>query len=168
MQELENWIYKTLVDENEFLSTSFFDKKFAIYYTPLSNSFLATIINGSGLPASYKVSPGEFQYNHIIRQVAAVTKQESAVWFYYTVLDNSVGQLNSVWECNYNHCLDYPLEKFEREPAEEGGVSYLGLLSKNKSWLLLHSYEPCESFEISFHGSKTITGNLENSLAKSN
>ncbi len=167
MQELESWIYNTLVGKDEFLNTLIFEKKLAIYFTPLASNFVATIINGSSHRASYKVNPGEFQYNHIIRKVATVTEGTSAVWFYYTVIDNAVGQLNDVWECNYNYCLDYPLEKFETEPAKEGGVSYLGLLSKNKSWLLLHTYEPSESLEITFYGSQTTVNNLKNGLTKS-
>jgi len=166
MQEFESWIYEKLVDQNEFLDTSLFEKKLAVYFTRLTNNFVATIINGYGHAAGYKVTTGEFQYNHIIRQVAAVTNAESSVWFYYTVIDNAVGQLDEIWECNYDYSLDYPLEKFEREPAKEGGISYLGLLGKNKSWLLLHKYEPGESLDITFYGSETLVNDLQNKLIK--
>lgn len=126
----EDWIYKELVREGEFLDGSSFEESLHIYLTPLANNFVSTIINGSGLPAKYKVNPGEFQYSHIIRKIAAVTENEASVWFCYCVIDNAVGELKEIWDCNYEFSLDYPLEKFEREPAEQGGVSFLGLLSK--------------------------------------
>ncbi len=168
MQELESWIYKELVGEDECINTSAFSETLPLYITSLANNFVATIINGHGTPATFKVNPGEYQYNHIIKQVAFITDKEPAVWFYYTVIDNAVGTLNDVWDCNYEFCLDFPLEKFEREPAEEGGVSFLGLLGKNRAWLLLHTYEPGESFEISFHSSASIVKRLESVLVKNN
>ena len=168
MKDIEDWIYKTLVAEDDFIDTSSFESKLDLYLTPLANNFVSTIINGTGTPAGFKVNPGEFQYNYIIRHLSEVTGQEPAAWFYYTVIDNTVGRLNQVWDCNYEYSLDYALEKFEREPAEEGGVSFLGLVNKRKSWLLLHSYEPSESFKISFHGSESVVKQFENVLNKSN
>lgn len=168
MKDIEDWIYKELVREGEFLDGSSFEESLHIYLTPLANNFVSTIINGSGLPAKYKVNPGEFQYSHIIRKIAAVTENEASVWFYYCVIDNAVGELKEIWDCNYEFSLDYPLEKFEREPAEQGGVSFLGLLSKNKSWLLLHTYEPGESFEIKLYASSSVIKKLQNVLTKNN
>ena len=168
MQELESWIFEKLVDKDEFLDASVFDSKMLIHFTPLSNNFVATIINGSGTAATYKLNSGENQYNKIVRQVALATKAETAHWFYYTVIDNAVGQLNDVWECNYEYSLDYPLEKFEREPADQGGVSYLGLIGTNKTWLLLITYEPGESLKITFHGPELVLIKLKGGLVKCN
>ncbi|MES2824234.1 MAG: hypothetical protein V4732_11580 [Pseudomonadota bacterium] len=168
MRDIEDWIYKNLVGEDQLLKVSSFESSLPLYFTPLANNFVSTIINGSGVSANFKINPGEYQYNNIVRKIASISNQEPAVWFYYSVIDNAVGMLNEVWECNYEFSLDYALEKFEREPAAQGGVSFLGLLSRNKSWLLLHTYEPGESLQIDFYGKKTTVGNLENVLTKNN
>ena len=167
VQEIENWIFKSLVNDDEFLSTDIFEKSEILYSTSLSNNFVATIINGSGQSASYKVAPpGQSQYNFIIRQVAEATESEPAFWFYYTVIDNAIGNINGIWENNYSYCLDSQLEKFELEPAKEGGVSYLGLVGESRKWLLLHMFEPSESFNIKFCSSQTNVGNLLRRLPK--
>ena len=165
-KEIKDWIFKEIVDENEFIKTSFFDEKLNVYYTPLVESFLATIINGSGVPANFTVNSGEFQYNRLIRSIAAITEGAPAFWFYYTVTDNSFGCLNDIWECDYDFCLSFPLEKFEKVSAEQGGEAFLGLLDRDKSWLLLHVFRPFDSFEISFHGSSSYCAQLNNALFK--
>lgn len=162
MNDFKKWIIDELVDRYQFLDPSIFECSIDLYSTTLCSNFLSTIINGTGTSASYKTDyPGEFQYCYLLRKVTEATEHEPADWFYYTVTDNAVGNINRMWKHDSRNCLEYPLQYFETEPAIQGGVSYLVLVGSQKTWMLLHEYNPCESFVIKYHGSKAETNKLK-------
>lgn len=165
MTSIENWIQAYLFSRDD-IDISHFAASLTLYHTPLAGSFLATLINGSGIAAKFNLRPGEFQYNCLIRQLAVATQSDSAFWFYCNLVDNAVPLIRAVWPWNIAHNPDEALARFEQQPALQGGASYMGLIDSDGDWLLLHSHIPDEEFSISLHCSRELAQVFETRFLK--
>jgi len=163
----KEWLHENLIIETDEINSNFYESVNEVYRTGLSDSFLATIINGVFTPARFLSNPGEHKYNALIRQLKSLVSIDESTWFYYTLIDNTVGNLNFVKEFNYLSPA-YALEYFQLEPAAQGGTSWLGLIANDCSWLLLHEFEPDEHFAISFCSGAKLTSQLVSKLYKGN
>ena len=56
-----------------------------------------------------------------------------------------------IWSLGDVYNESYQLQRIERNPAPEGGGSYLMLLPKSKEWMLVNEYD-YENFTIHLHG----------------
>jgi hypothetical protein len=151
VEDVTAWINGTLIGPDGYFSPTGLEYSLSLYDTPLSGSFVQSMIDGSARPAPFRVLSGS-GYCELIRSVRRLSADEPACWFYGTNPDNALSVLSWVRPCHYDHALDYALESFETEPAREGGCAWLGLASPSRRWLLLHEYSPCNSFGISVHG----------------
>lgn len=153
IEEVKAWINDKLIGPDGFFDPSGFETSHTLYHTPLTWSFVLSLIDGITCPAPFRVAKGCSPYNELIRSVQRTSGNEPAYNFYVTDPDNALSILQWVHRCNYERHLGHLLESFERSPAEEGGCSWLGLTGVSRQWLLLHKYNQCNSFSISIHGS---------------
>jgi hypothetical protein len=152
VDDVRAWIDGTLIGSDGYFAPTGFASSVPLYQTPLRGSFVLSVIDGSARLAPFRVPDGRSAYNELIRVVRRVSADEPAYWFYGTDPDNALSVLSWVHRCHYEHALDYRLGSFETEPAQEGGRSWLGLAGQSRRWLLLHEYNPCNSFAITVHG----------------
>jgi hypothetical protein len=151
VEDMTAWINGALMGPDGYFTPTGFEYSLPLYNTPLSGSFVLSVIDGSAHPAPFRVPSGS-GYCELIRSVQRVSTDEPACWFYGTDPDNAVSVLSWVRQCNYDHALDHALESFETEPAREGGCAWLGLAGESRRWLLLHEYSSCNSLGITIHG----------------
>jgi hypothetical protein len=152
IEEIRAWITGRLIDADGYFSPAGFEFAVSLYSTPLSWSFVLSLIDGGTQPAPFRVADGRSKYEELIRAVKQASRNEAAFWFYITDPDNCHSVLEWVEPCHYDHTLHAHLQWFETSPADEGGCSYLGLAGSSKQWLLLHEYNRANSFGISLHG----------------
>ena len=129
-----------------------------VYETPLINSFVQTVIDGCSRPASF-ANDANRPYGKLILSVKELAANEPSFAFYGRDPDNALSLLSWVRPCVYERVFQ-ELASFELAPAEEGGTSWLGLIGKSKTWLLLHEFEPGESFKITAYGTRKFCGDL--------
>lgn len=149
---MKEWIARVLIGSDGYFVPQGFESSLQLYLTPLSGSFLLSLLDGIATPLPFLVCEGRSRYAELIRAVQRGSDYETANWFYITNPDNALSILEWVRPLRREHPVDVWLDEFERSPAKEGGVAFLGLAPDSKRWLLLHEYEQSESFKITVHG----------------
>ena len=99
----------------------------------------------------------------MITTINALANNELAFAFYGRNPDNALSVLSWVRECTPEQAC-HTLVSFEIAPAEEGGVSWLGMTGKSMEWLLLHELDPGELFTITAYGAPQFCLELASSL----
>jgi hypothetical protein len=67
--------------------------------------------------------------------------------------------IDRIWSLGDAYYESDQLRFIERQPAPEGGGSYLMLLPKSKQWMLINEYD-CERFTIYLHGCREFIENV--------
>lgn len=150
------WVDKSLIaNDDGYTYFSFFEREgrsrfgtHALFYESpvVHDSFLLSALQGS-------IAPPTFAYSELLLALRDAGGDELATWVYGTEPDNALAFVNMVWSLGNAYAETYQLRRLEREPAPEGGGSYLMLLPKSKKWMLLHQYD-YEQFTIQLHGSR--------------
>ena len=152
IEDVRAWIDGTLNGPDGYFAPTGFASVLPLYHTALRGSFVLSMITGTARPAPFRVPDGRSAYHELIQAVRRASADEPAYWFYGTDPDNALSVLSWVRRCHYEHALDHALQSFETEPADEGGCSWLGLVGESRRWMLLHEYDPGNSFAINVHG----------------
>lgn len=156
------WLESTLIaNENGYTYFSFFGtdgkSRFgthaAIYSTSIDrDSFLLSSLNGT-------IKRPRFQYSQLLSALRDVGGNELASWVYGTEPDNAFAEIDSIWSLGDSYSESDQLRYIERQPALEGGGSYLMLLPKSKQWLLMNEYD-YERFTIYLHGRREFIAEI--------
>lgn len=153
--EMQAWLRSTQFTKDCYFEPTGFEREVILYETPLNWSFVLTIIEGTAKSASFSAEAGCSKYRKLINVIQSATGNQEAFWFYGTDPDNTLSILSWIRVCNYNNAPEYELNNFERFPADQGGVSWLGLVGADRKWLLLHEHDP-SSFSIKFFGANDL------------
>ena len=135
--EISVWIEKQLFPE-EFLREEYFESTVTLFSVEIKRPLIETLVHHS--TPRFDVSKQQ------VSQCLLETCQElsliaGAYWFHVNVHDNVARVVEGVGVYSYRQLL-FPLyERLEYSPAEQGGTSYVGLLGKQKDWLLLIELE---------------------------
>lgn len=93
-------------------------------------------------------------YGAVMKACVVYKMQRDALWFHVNIVDLAVWVFEDYKP--YPYPLSYPekplstlFERMVKYPADQGGVTYLGLLSDSRKWLLLLEHE-CHSDGTSF------------------
>ena len=160
---MSSWIQKNLfISDGEVPyyqpeASALFERRTVLYSTRLGYSFIDTLMSGVGRKSS-------FDYRKLQQTLAKLPGASDATIFYVVDPDNCMSCLSSTEKFNFDYELIHRLDIFEQQPAEEGGNSYLGLLSGSNAWLLSHRYCPCNDFTVEFYSSDKLGQDLLNSL----
>lgn len=163
LRELATWVRKHLISSDpaypifEIYSDfsnrkSKLGKETVLYSARIPDSFVLAVIEGN-------VTPAPFKYADLMKAVMSATNEQPCYWVYITEPDNALAVVEQLrphrWEALYSQY--YQLEAFEKNPAAEGGCSYMCLLPEDKSWLLVHELIPMDSFTISLHSDENFS-----------
>lgn len=153
-----DWVESTLIaNEDGYTYFSFFARNghshfgshAGFYSSPIErDSFLLSAFNGT-------LKPIAFRYVDLLAALRAIGGNEPATWVYGIEPDGALAIIHKVWSLGDAYAESYHLQLLERHPSPEGGGSYLMLLPKSKSWLLLHNYD-YEQLTISLHGASSF------------
>lgn len=149
-QELSEWIGKHLFP-GDFSNPQFFETSLTLYSAFVPRPLIATIIHAAEQIPKFSVSQEQ------LSQILLESCQElriipGANWFQVNCPDNVLQEVVAVGLYSYRQPM-FPLyHRLEYCPAEEGGVSTVGLLGKNKDWML--TIEAANQLTIAIHSSK--------------
>jgi hypothetical protein len=119
----------------------------AIYSTRIdADSFLLSSLNGT-------ITQPPFRYSQLLTALRDLGGNELASWAYGTEPDNALAVIERIWSMGDAYAESDQLRQLERQPAPEGGGSYLMLLPKSKRWMLLNEYDH-ERFTVYLHGNR--------------
>jgi hypothetical protein len=152
--ETGSWISRNLFPPPDYaFAAGAFAGRELLYETAVDDPVLLGIVDGVGRPAPWK-------YAHLLESVRRATGSPEAHAFYVALHDNMVAETR--WTKRYDwDGWWHPLYALELEPgAEQGGASYVGILSGRRDWLLMHEYSPCNHLRITFHGSADVCSRL--------
>lgn len=152
VEKMTAWIGTELIGPDRYFAPTGFESSLVLYHTELPDSFVLAVIEGSTRPAPFRVPKGQSSYRELVRAVHRLSDEAPACWFYITDPDNCFSILEWVRPCGDGDSPGWWLECFERNPAAQGGISWLGLAGADRRWLLLHEYNQGNSFEISIYG----------------
>jgi hypothetical protein len=125
----------------------------AIYSTRVDqDSFLLSSLNGT-------ISRPPFRYSKLLAVLRDIGGNELATWVYGTEPDNALAVIDRVWSLGDAYKESDQLRYIERQPAPEGGGSYLMLLPKSKQWMLMNEYD-YERFTIYLHGHRQFIADV--------
>jgi hypothetical protein len=142
----------------DFATVNYFDSSFILYSVALSLTPIATLIHASHTLPKFQIS--EKQLNQIILE----TCQElniipGAYWFQVNCPDNVLQVVVAVGVYSYRQPL-FPLyERLHCFPAEEGGLTIVGLLGKNRDWMFTIEFE--NQLILSVHGSNAFCDKIK-------
>jgi hypothetical protein len=159
-QELSDWIGHNLFPD-DFSNPQFFEASLALYSAVIPKPLIATIIHaGEQIP---KFSVSQEQLNKILLESCQELRIiPGANWFQVNCPDNVLQEVVAVGPYSYRQPL-FPLYyRLEYCPAEEGGVSIVGLLGKNKDWML--TIEDANQLTIAVHGSKLFCERVKDKI----
>ena len=154
-----DWIHRNLFPPPDYcFQAKCFEREETLYTTPVDDPLLKGIVDGVGHAAPWK-------YRQLLDALKRATGAAGAHAFYVALHDNMVAETR--WVARYDWAgWWHPLYGLELEPgAEQGGASYVGILSEGKDWLLMHDYNPCNDLTISFHGTPGLCAALTAALA---
>lgn len=164
IDDVKQWLLTTQFSNDGYFSPNGFEQSATLYDTPLGLSFVLAMIDGSADPAPFVPDDGGSRYGKLIETIRRATNNSPAYWFFGNDPDNAFSELLWIRRCDYQLASEYNLNQFETSPAPEGGVSWLGLVSGDKDWLLLHHHNPCNRFRIEVHGPAEWCSNISTQL----
>jgi hypothetical protein len=160
------WLESTLIGNDDgYTYFSFFgndgESRFgthaAIYSTRIDrDSFLLSSLNGT-------IKRPRFQYPNLLTALRVIGGNELASWVYGTEPDNALAVIDRIWSLGDAYSESEQLRHIERQPAPEGGGSYLMLLPKSKQWMLMNEYD-YERFTIYVHGRREFIADVASQL----
>ena len=150
--DLLETIAATLIDKE----TGFFrwwnrEDRVDLYQTGLGWPLLTTTIDGFGVPAPWPQEFGKRRSETLFRALTRISPSWTA--FYIKHQDDAYAEVSWARVIEARTTLGIQLlEEFSRNPADEGGSSFLGLYATNMDHMILFSYAPNEFFRISLFG----------------
>jgi hypothetical protein len=141
-----------LVDSEEgFLRLVDSSEKVDVYQTAIGWPFLATLIDGFGVPASWTQEFGYSRSQTFFKRLREISPTWKA--FYIKHQDDAWLELDWERELNSIQIASSLLNEFTVNPALEGGSSFLGLYLDYFSDCILLTLSPAQYFRISVYGS---------------
>ena len=145
-------IEATLIDKD----TGFFqwwnrEDRLDLYQTGLGWPLLTTMIDGFGIAAPWEPAFGRRKSETLFLALARI----SPTWtgFYVKHEDDAYAVVSWVRSIEDGSTLGIQLlEEFSRNPADQGGSSFLGLFTTAPDDMLLFTFAPTEFFRISAFG----------------
>jgi hypothetical protein len=156
-EELSEWIGRNLFPE-DFSDTHYFESSLTLYSATIYRTPIATLIHASHKLPNFQLS--EHQLNQVLLESCQELKIiPGAYWFQVNSPDNVLQIVVAVGIYSYRHPLVPLYERLHCFPAEEGGVTIVGLLGKNRDWMFTIEYE--NQLILSVHGSKAFCGKIK-------
>jgi hypothetical protein len=153
-EETGHWISRNLFPPPDNASAArAFGSSEQLYETAVEDPILKGVVDGVGRPAPWK-------YAHLLESLRRATGAAEAHAFYVAMHDNMVAKTRWARRHDWGGWW-HPLYALELEPgADQGGASYVGILSARRDWLLMHEYDPCNHLRITFHGPSDLCNRL--------
>jgi hypothetical protein len=151
-KELSLWIGKYLFPE-DFTIIDYFKSSYSLYSTTITRSPIAMLIHASHTLPKFNVS--EQQLNQILLESwQELNIIPGAYWFQVNCPDNVLQKVVAVGIYSYRNPL-FPLyTRLYYNPAEEGGVTIVGILGKNKDWMFTIELE--SHLNLAVYGSEVF------------
>lgn len=126
-----------------------------LYQSGIGSPLLAGIVDGYGVPASWKQALGASKSETFFRALRHVSDAWRA--FYIKHHDDAYAELDWARPLEDPRLSPRLFHEFSDNPADEGGASFLGLYVEDVEDLVLLMYAPGDVFRISLFGSmKTV------------
>jgi len=149
----EKWIVTKLWRDSYFTPSNF-DEAFEMYRCGLSTTLLASLLDGCGGEPVWCRDLPLTNSNTLFKHLKTFSHRVGGCTFLYiTDPDNALSIIH--WErvmdddCSWGLLL----EEFERNPAQEGGTSYLVCAFNNQKSVVVFEKD-VEDFMITFYGTK--------------
>lgn len=156
-EELSKWIGRNLFLE-DFSDTHYFESSLTLYSATISRTPIATLIHASHTLPNFQIS--EQQLNRILLESCQELKIiPGAYWFQINCPDNVLQVVVAVGVYSYRQPLVPLYDRLHCFPAEEGGVTIVGLLGKNRDWMF--TIESENQLILSVHGSKAFCDTIK-------
>jgi hypothetical protein len=145
-------IAATLIDKDTgFLLWWNRDDRLDLYQTGLGWPLITTTMDGFGLAAPWDQAFGRRRSETLFMALARISS--SWTGFYIKHQDEAYAEVSWARTIEAGSTLDIPiLEEFSRNPADEGGSSFLGLFTTSLDHMILFTFAPTEFFRISLFG----------------
>lgn len=161
---IQTWIEHDLWADGYFTPTLAGDQQ-ELFRSGISFPLITSLINGCHGKPTWDLQPSESPTNALFQSVRPLVKNRGASWFYITDPDNAFSILHWVKAIAPDEFNEYPLQEFELNPADQGGVSYLGLAFHDQQGILVFELNS-EFFSLSFYGSTDCWTELQSRLSK--
>ncbi len=155
--ELSKWIGRNLFPE-DFSDTRYFESNLILYSATISRTPIAMLIHASHTLPNFQLS--EQQLNQILlKSCQELRIIPGAYWFQVNCPDNVLQVVVAVGVYSYRQPLVPLYERLCYFPAEEGGVTIVGLLGKNRDWMF--TIESENQLILSVHGSRAFCDKIK-------
>lgn len=161
-EELAEWIGTYLYPED--LSVGqFFESTISLYSAQIERPFIETLIHKNAQVPKFNVSAGELS-QIILESCQELKIIPGAYWFQVNFPDNALRIVEAVGLYSYQQNM-FPLyHRMEYFPADQGGLTVVGLLGKRRDWMF--SVELGNQLVIAIHGSKLFCEQVNEKVRK--
>jgi len=121
-----------------------------LYQTVIGWPLITTAINGFGSPASWPQDFGKTRSETFFRALRDISESWTA--FYIKHQDDAYAEVSWTRTLDQEGLDSGLLNEFEINPADEGGLSFLGLFSERLDDMVVFTYAPGEFLRISLFG----------------
>lgn len=144
------WIEEHLFPQDS-LDPAAFEWTETLYRCEIPTHPLEFVVFGRPRPASF--SPSDLNAA-LISACGALSYEQSAYWWNVHVHNNCARVVERVGTYSFEDPMEPLFIHLCRNPADEGGMSYAGLLDRRYRWAL--SLESGDQFVISVHGPRAF------------
>ncbi|MBL9157445.1 MAG: hypothetical protein JNJ70_08235 [Verrucomicrobiales bacterium] len=114
---------------------------------------MTSLIDGCHGTPEWDREPSETFTDALFRALRGLVGRYGASWIYITDPDNALSVFQWEKEIDPNYFNSYRLIEFEKNPAEEGGASFLCIAFHDKEGIVVIESE--SSLKITLHGTAT-------------
>jgi hypothetical protein len=141
-RNIDRWIIQHLFPE-DFFEAGAFPASTTLFRRPDARPYLESILHIPQVLARF--TRGDL-YEQLMQACESLQMERSGYWFQVNVHDNCARALERWGEYPYplgpiGPPLLYLYSLLEEHPAQEGGTSYVGILGRDRDWLLLLELE---------------------------
>lgn len=122
--ELRSWLESELWDENYF-DPRRLSEGVEVFRSGLSFPLITSLIDGCRGTPEWVRQPHETHSDALFRSLRGLVRRYGASWLYITDPDNALSVFEWEKEIDPDYFNSHPLIEFEKNPAQEGGASFL-------------------------------------------
>lgn len=146
---IRRWVETSLWDE-EYFDPSRLSPGVVIFSSGVSWPLVTSLINGCGGTPTWHLEASEQATPALFRSLRGLVRRYGASWFYVTDPDNALSVFHWEKEIDADYFNEFELAEFEKNPAEEGGISYLCIGLHDRAGLIVFEYG--DPFRILLYG----------------
>ena len=135
-----------------------------LFRSGVSYPLVASLVDGCRGTPTWSSFGSLSPTDSLFRRVRGLVRRHGASWFYITDPDNALSVFHWSKVIDADVFRPWELAEFERNPAEQGGCSHLGIAFHSKQGLLVFSLGA--AFVIDSYGSPEFMTELKEAVAR--